>query len=79
MSRPPLDSTPFGTNTTNGTTSLIESIPVETRITEPTPQKLQTDSPKLPMDLPNQNGKAHVPGNLDPDPSSDSSSKNINR
>ena len=29
MSRPPLDSTPLGTNTINGTTSPIDTIPVE--------------------------------------------------
>ena len=31
MSQPTLDSTSSGTNTTNGTTSLIDSIPVETK------------------------------------------------
>ena len=38
MSRPPLDSTPFGANTTNGTTSPIDLIPVRTKIPDPTPQ-----------------------------------------
>ena len=31
MSQPPLDSTPFGTNTTNVKKSPIESIPVRTK------------------------------------------------
>ena len=37
MSRPTLDSTPLGTNTNNGTTSLIASIPVGEKTPEPTP------------------------------------------
>ena len=37
MSRPPLDSNPFGINTTNGATSPIDSIPVGTETPEPTP------------------------------------------
>ena len=72
MSRTTLDSAPLGTNTTNRTTSSIESIPVRTKTPEPTPLK-------LPEELPEQNGKAHVPGDPDPDPSSsDSSSKESN-
>ena len=38
MSRPPLDSTPFGMNTTNGTMSPIDSIPVGTKTPEPITQ-----------------------------------------
>ena len=80
MSRPPLGSTPFGTNTTNRTTSSIDSIPVGTKIPETTPPTRPTDSPILPTDSSEQTGKAHVPGDLDPDPSSsDSSSKQIRR
>ena len=37
MSRPSLDSTPLGTNTTNGTTSPIDSIPFRPKTPEPTP------------------------------------------
>ena len=79
MSRPPLDSTSLGTNTTNGTMSPIDSIPVRTKTTEPTPQTRPTYLPALPADLPEQNGKAHVPGDPDTDPSlSDSSSSKYN-
>ena len=35
-SRPTLDSTPFGTDTTNGKTSPIDSIPVRTKTPDPT-------------------------------------------
>ena len=42
----------------------------------PTPMTLPMDSPTLPIDLPEKNGRAHVTGDPDPDPSlSDSSSK----
>ena len=72
MSRPTFDSTPLGTNTTNGTTSPIDSIPVGTKTPEPT-QLI------LPIEFPEQNGKAHVSGDPDPDPSlPDSSSKKYN-
>ena len=37
MSQPPLESTPLGTNTTNGTTSHIDLIPVGGETPEPTP------------------------------------------
>ena len=37
MSRPHLDSTPIGTNTTNGTTSSIDLIPIGKKTPEPTP------------------------------------------
>ena len=36
MIRQPLDWTPFGTNTANGTTSPIESIPARTKTSDPT-------------------------------------------
>ena len=72
ISRPPLDSTPLGTNTTNRTISPIDSIPVETKTSYPTPLI-------RPTEFPQQNGKSHVPGELDPDPSlSDSLSKKSN-
>ena len=45
MSRLPLDSTPLGTNTTNGTTSHINSIPVGTKTPEPTPLTQPTEFP----------------------------------
>ena len=60
MSQPTLDSTPLGTNTTNGTTSPIDSIPVK-KTPEPTPLT-------RPTELSEQNGKAHVPGEPYPDP-----------
>ena len=59
MSRPTLESTTLGKKTTNGTTSPIDSIPVRTKTPEPTPLT-------LPTEFPEQNRKAHVPGNLDP-------------
>ena len=37
MSRPNLDLTPLGKNTTNGTMSPIDAIPFGTRTPEPTP------------------------------------------
>ena len=72
MSQPHLNLTPLGTNTTNGKTSPIHLIPVGTKTPEPMPLT-------RPTELPEQNGKAHVPGEPDPDPSSsDSSSKGSN-
>ena len=63
MSRPTLDSTPLGSNTTNGTTLSSDLIPVGTKSPKPTPLTLTTDSPGYP----------------DPDPLlSDSSSKKSN-
>ena len=35
MSRPPLDSTPIGMNTTNGTISQLDSIPIEKKHQNP--------------------------------------------
>ena len=43
MSRPHLDLTPLGTNTTNGTTSPIDSIPVGTKTPDPTPLTQPTE------------------------------------
>ena len=42
MSRPPLDSTPIGTNTTNGKTSQLDSIPIGTKTPEYMPQTRPT-------------------------------------
>ena len=45
----------------------------------PTPEIRSTNSPTLPTDLPEKNGKVHGPGDPDPDPSlSDPSSKKSN-
>ena len=63
MSQPPSDSTPLGTNTTNRTTSPNDLIPVGTKTPEPTPLT-------RPTGFSEKNGKAHVPGDLYPDPSS---------
>ena len=54
---------------TNGTTSPIDSIPVGTKTSESKPLT-------SPTDFPEQNGKARVPGDPDPDPSSSDSSPN---
>ena len=63
MSRPPLDLTCLDSNMTNGTTSPINSIAVGTKTPEPTPLTPQTD-------VSEENEKAHVPRDPDPDPSS---------
>ena len=76
MSQLPLDSTPFGIDTTNITASPIDLIPVGTKTSEPMPQTRPTDSSTLPTDLPKQNEKAHVPRDPDPDPSLSDSSTN---
>ena len=79
MSRPHLDLTLFGTNNTNGTTSSIDSIPVGTKAPEPKKQTRPTDLPTQPKDLLEQQGKAHVSGDPDPDSSwSDSSPDKYN-
>ena len=44
MSQPPLESTPIGTNTTNGIMSPIDSIIIGTKTPEPTPQTRPTES-----------------------------------
>ena len=75
-SRPSLDLNPFGANMTNRTTSPIDSITVATKTPEPTPLARPMNSQTLPTDLPEQNGKVHVPGDPDPDPSSSDSSLN---
>ena len=77
MSQPHLDLTPLGTNTTNRKMSPIDLISVETKTPEPTPQILPTDSPTLPMDLPEKDGKAYVP--VDPDPDLSSSDSSLNK
>ena len=61
-SRPPLDSTPIGTNTTNRTTLPSDSIQFGTKFPKPT-------SPALPKDLPKE---------PDPDPSLSDSSRKSN-
>ena len=48
MSRPPLDSTPLGTNMTNGTTSPSDLIPVRTKSPKPMPLTLLTYLPGEP-------------------------------
>ena len=63
MSQLHLDSTPLGMNMTNGTTSPTDLIPVGTKPPEPT-------SLTQPTYFPEENGKAHGPRDLDPDPSS---------
>ena len=63
MSRPTLDSTPLGKNMTKGKTSPIDSSPVGTK----TPESMPLTRP---TELSEQNGKAHVPGDPDPYPSS---------
>ena len=78
MSRPPLDSTPIGTDTTYGKTSPSDLIPVRTKSLKPMPLTLPTDSPALPMNFQEENGKSNVPGDLDPDPSFSDSSKKSN-
>ena len=73
MSRPTLDLTTLGINTTNKTTSPIDLIPVRTKTPDPTPLT-------RPTEFPEQNRKAHVPDDLNSDPSlSDSSSKKKKR
>ena len=52
MSRPPLDSTYFGTNTTNRKTSPIESIPVGEKTPYPTPLTQQTEISTRPTESP---------------------------
>ena len=71
MSQPPLESTHFSINTTNGTTSPINSIPVGTKFPEPT-------TLTLPTGFLEKNGKAHIPGDPDLDPSSSDSTPNKN-
>ena len=72
MSRPPLESTTFGMNTTNGTTSPIDSIPVSTKTTYPIPltrpmdfSTRPTESPTQPTDSSKRKGKFHIPADLE--------------
>ena len=62
MSRPTLESNPLGMNTTNRTTSPIDSIPVRTKYPKPTSPELSTD----------------LPGDPDPDLSLSDSSRKSN-
>ena len=62
MSRPTLDPTNIGTNTTNIKMSPIDSIPVRTKTTEPMPLK-------QPTEFSEQNGTSHVPDDLNLYPS----------
>ena len=79
MSRPPLDSTPFGKNKTNRTTSPIYSVPVRKKNPYHTPQTQPTYFPTQPIYSSEPKGKAQVPADPDPDPSlSDSSSNKYN-
>ena len=71
-----MDSTPFGTKTTNGKMSPIDSVPVGGKTPDPTTRTRPMGSPKLPTDLPEQNGKSYVPGDTYLDPSSSDSSWN---
>ena len=57
MSRPPLDSTPFGTNTTNRKPSPIDSRSVRTKTTDPTPLTQPTYSQTLTMVYQMKKGK----------------------
>ena len=61
LSRPPLDSTTIGTNTTNVTMSHLESTPIETKMPDPKPLT-------QPIFLSKLKGKSHVPEYLDSDP-----------
>ena len=63
MSRPPLDSIPFGNNKK---TTPIDSIPVRTKTPDLTPRTRPTDSPTLTRDSSEQKREAHIRG--DPDP-----------
>ena len=69
MSQPILELTPLSTNTTNGTTSPTDSIPVEGEMPEPT-------TLTQPTEFLEKNGKGHVLGDPDPDPSFSDSSPN---
>ena len=69
MSQPPLESTPIGTNTTNGSTSPSDSIPAGKKSPNPTPLTVPTESPSLPT---------YLPGDPYPDPSLPDSSKKCN-
>ena len=69
MSQPSLDSTTIGTNTTNITTSQLDSNHIGTRTQYPTPLT-------RPMDSSKRKGKLHVPEDPESDPSLSDSSSN---
>ena len=69
ISQPTLDLTPLGKNSTNRTTSPIDSIPVGTK----TPDTMPLSQPTV---FPEKNGKAHVPGDPNTYPSSSDASSN---
>ena len=81
LSCPPLDSMNIVMNTTNITTSPIDFIPIGEKTPEPTPRTRPTkfstrptESSTQPTNSSKQKGKAHVPADLESDPSlSDSS------
>ena len=79
MSLPPLESTDFGTNTTNGTTSIINSITAEKKFQTPYHEHNKWIHQHYQQIHHSKKVKSHVPGEPDLDPSSsDSSSKKSN-
>ena len=66
MSRPPLKSTPIGTNTKNAMMSQLDLTPIGTKNPEPT-------SLTRPTELLKRKGKVHVPEEMESDPSSSDS------
>ena len=62
-----MDSTPNGTNTTNVTTSKLDSTLIGIKNSDPTPLKRPTESSK-------RKGKGHAPEDPESDPSSSDSS-----
>ena len=74
MSRSPLDTITFGTNTTIVTLSPNDSIPVRTKTPYLTTLTRPANYPTRPTDVSNRKGKEHVPADPESDPSlSDSS------
>ena len=66
---------PIGTNTTKGTTSPIDSIPVRTKTPHPTPRTQPTELSTQPTDPSKRKEKAYLPADPESNPSfSDSSS-----
>ena len=76
MSQPTLESTPFGMNATNRTTSQIDWIPVGTKIPYPTPLTRTNDLPTRKPNSSEQKRKGHVPADRESDPSSSNSPSN---
>ena len=66
MSRPPLDLTPFFTNTKNAKVPHLDLTPVSTKMPDPKPLTRPTESSK-------RNGIEHVPEDPESDPSSSDS------